>query len=56
MQLYEVTAEEYAQAGFYAHVYNTPEFSELKDVYKRQGMTTAGCAGCTLHKQVTDKE
>lgn len=29
MQLYEVTAEEYAQAGFYAHVYNTPEFSEL---------------------------
>lgn len=29
MQLYEVTAEEYAQAGFYTHVYNTPEFSEL---------------------------
>lgn len=29
MQLYEVTAEEYAQAGFYAHAYNTPEFSEL---------------------------
>lgn len=29
MQLYEVTSEEYAQAEFYAHVYNTPEFSEL---------------------------
>lgn len=29
MQLYEVTSEEYAQAGFNAHVYNTPEFSEL---------------------------
>lgn len=29
MQLYEVTAEEYGQAGFFAHVYNTPEFSEL---------------------------
>lgn len=29
MQLYEVTAEEYRQAAFFAHVYNTPEFSEL---------------------------
>lgn len=29
MQLHEVTAKEYAQTGWYAHVYNTPEFTEL---------------------------
>lgn len=29
MQLYEVNAEEYGKAGFFAHVYNTPQFTEL---------------------------